>query len=448
MRRVVFFVSPVAFAFTIFISSAFAQEVKTGEAAFGSWRDDAPGVRRLIKAGDLPEPALDESVANFPDKVEKRPNAKPKVPEGFEVAAFATGIKSPRVIRFAPNGDMFVADSKAHQVRVYRLGEGGAKPVKSEIYASGLHQPYGIAFYPLGDDPKWIYIANSNSVLRYRYKNGDLKASGEAEVIIDHIPEAHHWTRDIVFSPDGKMLYLSVGSGSNVALDMFPQPLDGGLEAWNKTHPTGAAWDTEERRADVLSYDAEGKNEKIFATGLRNCSGMTIQPKTGYLWCVVNERDELGDNVPFEYATHVREGQFYGWPWYYIGNHEDPRQKGKRPDLAGKVTIPDVLIQAHSAPLGIVFYEGDNFGADYSGDAFVSLHGSWNRGKRTGYKVVRLLFKDGKPTGVYEDFLMGFVASDSDVWGRPVGVAVSADGALFVSDDGSGTIWRIARRAR
>jgi glucose/arabinose dehydrogenase len=424
-----------------------AEQIRSGEAAFGDWRDDAPGVQRLIKPSDLPKPAMEESVANFPDKAEPQPNAKPKLPDGFDAEAFATGLEGPRVIRFAPNGDMFVADSKADQVRVYRLDKTGGKPAASEIYASGLHKPYGIAFYPL-EDPKWVYIANSHSVVRFPYKKGDLKAEGDPEVIIDHIPEAHHWTRDIVFSPDGKVLYLSVGSGSNVALDMFPQPFDGGLEAWNKTHPVGAAWDTEERRADVLAFDADGKNEKIFATGLRNCSGLTIQPVTGHLWCVVNERDELGDNVPFEYATHVEEGKFYGWPWYYIGNHEDPRQKGKRPDLADKVTVPDVLIQAHSAPLGIAFYTGESFPANYRGDAFVTLHGSWNRGKRTGYKVVRLLFKNGKPTGVYEDFATGFVNSDATVWGRPVGVAVAPDGSLFVSDDGSGTIWRISYKPR
>jgi glucose/arabinose dehydrogenase len=432
-----------ALAPTISIS---AEEVKTGKAAFGDWRQDAPGVRRHIRLGDLPKPEMYESASNPPDKTVRRADARPKVPEGFKATAFATGLAGPRVIRFAPNGDMFVADSKANQVRAYRLAEDG-KPAASEIYAANLHKPYGIAFYPLSD-PKWVYIANSHSVVRFPYKTGDLKAQGKSELIIDHIPETHHWTRDIAFSPDGKVLYLAVGSGSNVGLDMSPEPREGGLEEWKKTQALGAAWDTEERRADVLAFDPDGKNERTFATGLRNCSGLTIQPGTENLWCVVNERDELGDNLPFEYATQVREGKFYGWPWYYIGNHEDPRQKGKRPDLADKVTVPDILIQAHSAPLGIAFYTGDSFPADYRGDAFVTLHGSWNRGKRTGYKVVRLLFKDGEPTGIYEDFATGFVVSDANVWGRPVGVAVAPDGALFVSDDGSGTIWRIAYRSR
>jgi len=241
-------------------------------------------------------------------------------------------------------------------------------------------------------------------------------------------------------------LLLSVGSGSNVALDMFPEP-KGGLQAWIRSAPLGATWDTEERRADVLSYDPDGKNEKIVATGLRNCAGITIQPATGLPWCVVNERDELGDNTPFEYATAVKDNVFYGWPWYYIGSNEDPRHKGARPDLKAKVTIPDVLMQAHSAPLQIVFYDGKDFPADYTGSAFVTMHGSWNRAQRTGYKVVRLLLDStGKPTGEYEDFMTGFVISDTRVWGRPVGVAVAQDGSLFVTEDGNGTIWRVSHQ--
>jgi glucose/arabinose dehydrogenase len=388
------------------VATAASGTVLTGEAAFGDWHKDSPGVRRLIKPSDLPPPFVTESAANRPDTISMPEGAKPKAPEGFSVELVATGIKNPRVIRVAPNGDLFVADSKNDQVLVFRVSAGKAKPEKRATFATGLHQPYGIAFYPPGSDPRWIYIANSDSVVRFPYKNGDLKAKGEPTPIVEHIPATHHWTRDIVFSPDGKRMYLSVGSGSNVALDMSKAPMEG-LDAWNAKHPVGATWDTEERRADVLSFDPEGKDEKVFATGLRNCSGMTVQPATGQLWCVVNERDELGDNLPFEYATHVKEGAFYGWPWYYIGGNEDPRHKGARPDLAGKVTIPDVLMQSHSAPLNIAFYAGDDFPADYRGDAFVTFHGSWNRGERTGYKVVRLIFKDGKPTGEYEDFLTG-----------------------------------------
>jgi glucose/arabinose dehydrogenase len=419
--------------------------VKTGSDAFGNWRDDAPGVTRLIKPEDLPAPSPAESAKNFPDTAKMPAGAKPTLPEGFSADLVVSGLKNPRVIRIAPNGDVFVADSKANQIRVYRLRAGSAEIEEEGIFATGLHQPYGIAFYPPGPDPQWVYIANSRSVVRFPYKKGDIKSSGKAEVIVDRIPDTHHWTRDIVFAPDGKKFYLSVGSGSNVALDMFPMPLtEGGLDAWKKSKPLGATWDTEDRRADVLAFDADGKNERIFATGLRNCSGMTVQPATGALWCVVNERDGLGDNVPFEYATEVKEGEFYGWPWFYIGNNEDPRKKAERPDLAGKVTVPDVLMQAHSAPLGIAFYDGEAFPAEYSGDAFVTMHGSWNRGSRTGYKVVALNFKDGKPTGEYSDFMTGFVVSDEQVWGRPVGVAVARDGSLLVGEDGSGTIWRVS----
>jgi glucose/arabinose dehydrogenase len=417
-----------------------------GKAAFGSWQQDKPGLRRLIKPQDLPP--VGNSTPNFSEVAPMPPGAKPRVPPGFLVEMVASGYADPRAIRVAPNGDLFFADSASNSIHVLRVPSGTASPTKNEVFASGLTQPFGIAFYPLGPNPEWVYVANSDGVVRFPYKNGDLIATGKPEQIVGHIPWVHHWTRDIAFTPDGKRLLLSVGSGSNVALDMFPEPeVKGGLQAWIKSEPLGAAWDTEERRADVLSYDPDGKNEKILATGLRNCAGITIQPATGLPWCVVNERDELGDNTPFEYATAVKDSSFYGWPWYYIGSNEDPRHKGARPDLKGKVTVPDVLMQAHSAPLQIVFYEGNDFPASYKGSAFVALHGSWNRAERTGYKVVRLLFDNaGKPSGEYEDFLTGFVISDKQVWGRPVGVAVAKDGSLFVTEDSNGTIWRVSHQ--
>ncbi len=432
-------------------TSAFAQQadgpVLKGAAAFGDWRADRPGVRRLIRAEDMPAPYATKSASNAAGIAERPDGATPKLPEGFAAELVATGIDNPRVVRVAPNGDLFVADSEANQVRVYRLAQGGAKPVKSDVFASGLNQPYGIAFYPPGDDPQWVDIANSDSVVRFAYRAGDLQSTGSAETIIDNIPSNHHWTRDIVFSPDGKTLYLSVGSGSNVAEGMARTP-KGGLDDWIKSKPLGATWGSEEGRANVLAFDPDGKNERSVATGLRNCSGMGLQPGTGALWCVVNERDALGDNLPFDYATQVRQDAFYGWPWYYIGAHEDPRHKGQRPDLAGKVSVPDVLMQAHSAPLNIAFYNSKAFPQEYRGDAFVALHGSWNRGNSTGYKVVRLVFRDGKPTGEYEDFMTGFVVANGEVWGRPVGVAVARDGALIVTEDGNGTIWRVTYNGR
>jgi glucose/arabinose dehydrogenase len=428
---------------------AHAQDnVLTGSAAFGDWQDDKPGVVRHISAGDLEPAAPDTSQSNGPAPVGRSDDAVPMVPDGFKIELVAEGISNARVLRFAPNGDLFVANSEAGEVRVLRFEGDNAAPMSNEVYAMGLNKPYGIAFYPAGDSPEWIYIAESNGLKRFPYKSGDLTAAGEPETLFDNINPDHHWTRDVVFSADGKTMYYSVGSGSNVGTDgtMENEP-EGGLDAWIGAHPLGVAWGEEERRAAVLAYDPDGKNERYFATGLRNCAGMTINPATSELWCVVNERDELGDNVPFDYATSVKDGAFYGWPWYYIGDNPDARWEAQpREDLKGQVTVPDVLFQAHSAPLNIAFSTSDAWGAEYKGDAFVAMHGSWNRGTRTGYKVVRLDFDEtGKPTGTYEDFVTGMVVSDADVWGRPVGVAFDKTGSLFFSEDGSGTIWKVSK---
>ncbi|HVY20953.1 MAG TPA: sorbosone dehydrogenase family protein [Bauldia sp.] len=418
----------------------------TGKDAFVTWKDAKPGLRYLIKPGDLPAPFATKSASNAPGTVDRPEGAKPTVPDGFSVDLVADGFQQPRVIRTAPNGDLFVADSSANTVTVLRM-ENGKLGQKSE-FAANLNQPYGIAFYPAGDNPQWVYVANADSVVRFPYKSGDLKASGKAEQVISGVPANHHWTRDIVFSPDDKTLYLSVGSGSNIAEEVTDKP-GNGIDAFMKAHSLGEMWGEEQGRAAVIAFDPDGKNRRVFATGIRNCSGMTLQPTTNALWCVTNERDGLGDNLVPDYATAVNEGAFYGWPWYYIGDNEDPRDplKGQRPDLKGKVTVPDVLFQAHSAPLNITFYEGSMFPSEYKDSAFVTLHGSWNRGNRTGYKVVRMLFQDGKPTGEYEDFMTGFVVDDGNVWGRPVGVTVAQDGSLFVTEDGSGTIWRVSHQA-
>lgn len=420
-------------------TSTTGAKVLTGAAAFGSWEDAKPGVTRLIKPSDLPAPYATKSSSNAPAPVDMPQGGMPNVLPGFHVAEFASGMRQPRVIEIAPNGDVFVADSGAGEIDVFRMGDGGTV-AKKDVFATSLDRPYGIAFYP-ENDPQYVYVANTGSVVRYPYKSGDMVASGGVETIIPELPVGHHWTRDLAFSPDGKTLFVSVGSGSNVSEGAMDVPAPPPFIA---NHPLGAAWAEENNRADVLAFDPDGKNERIYATGLRNCSGMTVQPATGELWCVVNERDALGDNLPPDYATSVKEGAFYGWPWYYIGGNEDPRHKGERPDLADKVTVPDVLFQAHSAPLGITFYEGDAFPAEYKGDAFVAMHGSWNRDHRTGYKVVRLMFDEsGKPTGAYQDFMTGFVMDDQSVWGRPVDVQVAKDGSLLVSEDANGTIWRI-----
>jgi glucose/arabinose dehydrogenase len=435
-------------------ASIVGAQTLTGTDAFTSWKTAAPGVRYLIKPGDLPAPFATEAVSNAPAVVAMPANAMPKVPDGFQVQLVASNLEGPRVVRTAPNGDLFIANSDVGEIRVLRLNTGNAGQTDTQVFADGLNQPYGIAFYPPGPNPEWVYIANTDSVVRFPYKNGDMKASGAPETIVSGIPVDYHWTRDIAFSPDGSKMFVSVGSGSNIAEDVTADP-EGGIAAFAAEHPLGEMWGAEEKRAMVLAFNPQIQNQvitndQVYATGLRNCSGLTVQPATGDLWCVVNERDNLGDNLVPDYATHVAQGAFYGWPWYYIGNNEDPRAplKGQRADLAGKATVPDVLFQAHSAPLNIAFYEGAMFPAEYKGNAFVAMHGSWNRGDRTGYKVVRVLTdQSGVPTGEYEDFMTGFVADAGDVWGRPVGVTVANDGSLIVTDDGNGTIWRVSHEA-
>jgi glucose/arabinose dehydrogenase len=432
---------------TVAIASSALTQVRSGAAAMGDWRQDAPGVVRHIGPGDLPPEPTFAKVATA--AVVTRPaGAAPKVPAGFKVTAFAR-LDGPRQIRTAPNGDIFAAETDAGRVRVLRAPAGAGKATILATFVEGLDRPFGVAFYPLGANPRWVYFAENNRVLRYAYRSGDLKAGGAAQTIVAKIADTtgDHSTRDLAFSADGKTLFLSAGSNSNTAETMgMKTPAE--VKAWEATHAVGSAWGRETDRAVVVSLNPDGSGRHIFADGLRNCVSMAVNPKTGALWCAVNERDGLGDNLPPDYVTSVRAGGYYGWPWYYIGRHEDPRHRGERPDLAAKVIVPDVLIQAHSAPLGITFYTAKAgaavFPADYQGDAFVTLHGSWNREHRTGYKLIRVPMRDGAPTGDYQDFMTGFVVDDHGVWGRPVGVAVAADGALLMSDDASGTIWRIA----
>jgi glucose/arabinose dehydrogenase len=429
-------------------SPAASPATLTGPAAYGDWRSDAPGLRRRLSAADMPAPYASRSAGNSPGVVDAPREATLKVPPGFTVQQLASGLENPRVVRVAPNGDIFIAESGAGQIRVMRTVDGAAKPERSEVFAGSLEGPFGIAFYPPGGDPQFVYVANTASVVRFPYRNGDLKARGRPETIVAHLPDGGHWTRDIAVPADGERMFVSVGSASNAAQGLPSKSADA-IRSWENVHGRGAAWASEDNRADVLGVDPDGRNLRIFATGLRNCVGLAIQPQTGDLWCSTNERDGLGDDLPPDFVTRVREGGFYGWPWFYIGDYEDPRHKGERPDLTGKVIIPDVLLQPHSAPLAMAFYDppaaaASAFPAAYRGDAFVALHGSWNRSKRTGYKVIRIPLDHGVPSGVYEDFLTGFVVDDSNVWGRPVGVAVARDGALLVTEDGNGTLWRVA----
>ena len=351
---------------------------------------------------------------------------------GFKVELYASGLDEPRLIRTAPNGDFFVAESHSGSILIFRGITPDGKPAQSETFATGLKRPFGINFYPSGPDPQWVYIGNTDSVVRFPYRNGDLKARGAAEVIVKTLPSGDsadpngggHWTRDIVFTADGTKMLVSVGSASNA-----DDP---------DTHPN------EFHRADVLEFTPEGKFLKVYAYGLRNCVGEAINPTTGQLWCSTNERDRLGDNLVPDYITSVKEDGFYGWPWWYMGGHQDPRLMGTHPELKDKVITPDVILQPHFASLEMVFYTGNQFPSEYSGDGFAAEHGSWNRAHRSGYEVIRVPMHDGHATGEYEDFLTGFVTPDGKVWGRPVGVAVAKDGSLFVTDDGTKTVWHVS----
>jgi glucose/arabinose dehydrogenase len=297
-----------------------------------------------------------------------------------------------------------------------------------------LSQPFGIAFYPPGPHPQYVYVGNTGSVVRFAYRDGDLKARAAPETIVPDIPSGGrltgggHWTRDIAFTRDGRKMFVSVGSHSN--------------DDDSDNNPV------EHHRADILEFNPDGSGGRVYAWGIRNPVGIAVNPVTGVLWASVNERDGLGDNLVPDYITHVQEGGFYGWPWFYIGGHRDPRQQGKHPELQSKVVVPDVLLQPHNASLEMTFYDGRQFPAEYDGDIFAGEHGSWNRATRAGYEVIRVPMKDGHSTGEYEDFLTGFVTANGDVWGRPVGVAVAQDGSLIVTDDGSNTVWRVAYRAK
>jgi len=400
----------------------------TGQGAAGDWSTDAPGIRRRITLADLPKPFLTESVNNGPRLVARPAGALPVVPTGFKVEEFASGLKNPRLIRIAPNGDVFVAESRANLVRVFRASKDGSKPEINEVFAADLKRPFGIAFYPLGPNPKYIYIGNTDSIVRYPYQNGDIKARGNAEVLVPDIPGwgelrgGGHWTRDVVFTPDGKKMLVSVGSHSNV----YENPNE-----------------NEKDRATVLEFNPDGTGRRIYASGIRNAVGIAIHPQTGELWGSVNERDGLGDDLVPDYITRIKEGGFYGWPWFYIGSNQDPRHPNAHPELKDKVIVPDVLLQSHYASLQISFYTGKMFPKGYRNEAFASEHGSWNRAKRTGYKVIRVPQKNGVPTGEFEDFMTGFVTADGNVWGRPVGVDFMKDGSMLVTDDGSNTIWRV-----
>jgi glucose/arabinose dehydrogenase len=401
----------------------------TGKTAMGDWTSDAPGVRRKITVADLPPPRSNVLAINPPRVMSGPADAQLKVPPGFKIDMLASGFRDPRFLLTAPNGDIFVVESRADQIKVIR----GPHAEMVELFASrGLNKPFGIAFYPPGDDPQFLYVANTDGVIRFPYRNGDLKARGPTEKLkaqlsggAGFLRSGGHWTRDIVFSPDGKKMYISIGSRSNDSDDA-----------------------SEANRARIFEFNPDGTDQKVYAWGIRNAVAIAFRPGTNELWMSTNERDELGDDLPPDYISSVKPGGFYGWPWFYIGNHADPRHKGQHVDLASKIIVPDVLVQAHSATLSLCFYSGEQFPAEYKGDIFAAFHGSWNRTGRTGYKIVHVPFdhSTGEVLGEYEDFVTGFVTRDGRVWGRPVGITVAKDGAVLFSEDGNGTVWRVSYR--
>ena len=417
------------------------------------WHQDAPGRVHRITVASLPAPFATKSITNRTRVVDKPAGASLALPPGFHIDLFASGFTGARKMLPAANGDIILTETAGGKVSVLRPSPDGTHAAKVTTFASGLKQPFGLAFYPNAKSPQWLYVAETNRVVRYAYRPGDTVARREAEVVIPDLPSGSgHSTRDIAFSADGRHLWVSVGSASNVA-DTMAKKTSQQVKAWEAERGLGAAWDAEDRRAAVLEFDAVAPGTpRIYASGIRNCVGLTVQPSNGALWCTTNERDALGDDLVPDFSTRVLPGHFYGWPWYFMGDHEDPRHQGERPDLAGKVTIPDVLYQAHSAALNLSFYVANAgrsaFPADYFGDAIVAMHGSWNRSLRTGYKLVRVRMKNGDPTGEYDDFLTGFVVDDESVWGRPVDITQLADGSLLMSEDGNNQIYRISYSGR
>jgi hypothetical protein len=424
----------------------------SGHAATpGDWQNDSPGVVHKIDVANLPAPFATGSAGNGPKVVERPAGAKLSVPKGFKIQQISADIDSPRHLRTAPNGDIFLAETRLGIIKVLRLSASGDSLSVNSVFAKGLNGPCDVAFYPSMGEPQWVYVACLNSVVRLPYRSGDLTATADAETVISKLIDGNggHPNRDVAFSQDDKRMFVSVGSGSNIAEGLSVKtPTE--VKAWEAEHGMGAVWGAETNRADVLVTTPDGKAPlKTFATGIRNVVGLAVQPSTGQLWCSINERDGLGDDLVPDYMTRIKEGGFYGWPWYYMGNHVDPRHAGERPDLAGTVITPDVPLQPHSASLEMTFYPAKTSGssafpAEFRGDIFTALHGSWNRAGRTGSKIVRVHLHDGVPSGEYQDFVTGFVVDDGHVWGRPVGVTTASDGSLLFTDDANSTLWRVS----
>jgi glucose/arabinose dehydrogenase len=383
-------------------------------------------VKTAIGTITLPPPYATESKTSF-SKVIGWPEGKtPMAPKGFVVTKFAGDLVNPRWTYIAPNNDIFVVESgtraSKNQITVFRDADKDGKFETRNVFISNLNKPFGMLV--LKD---YFYIANTDGLYRYPYKNNPLKLETQGTKILE-LPAGgynNHWTRNLLASKDGSKIYVSVGSGSN-----------------NAEHGI----DKELRRADILEINPDGTGEKIYASGLRNPVGMDWNPANGELWTAVNERDELGDELVPDYVTSVKRDGFYGWPYSYFGNIPDPRMKGERKDLVEKAIVPDIPVGPHTASLGLAFYTKDQFPAKYKNGIFIGQHGSWNRSKISGYKVLFVPFANGKPSGKAEDFLTGFVSNEekAEVYGRPVAVTVMDDGSLLVNDDSGNTIWKVS----
>ncbi len=376
--------------------------------------------RIQIKVSDLPKPDSSESASQSPQVTDRPAGTNLQVPPGFKAEVFAQGFSRPRWLHVSANGDVFLAESYDDRIRLLRDTNGDGKADQNTVFAEGLNQPFGMAVAP---DGKSFYIANTDAVVRFPYQVGQTQLQGEPEMITKLTGGGYnqHWTRNLIFSPGGEKLFVSVGSAENLAEEPLP-------------------------RASIQVMNPDGSDRKTYAYGLRNPVGLAFNPISQNLYATVNERDKLGDDLVPDYLTSVRPGGFYGWPYSYLGANPDPRVR-RRPELEKQAIVPEVLFQAHSAALGLVFYTGNQFPAQYQNDAFVAFRGSWNRSEGTGYKVVRVpITEAGKPEGYYEDFLTGWLVDPSvpSVWGRPVGLAITKDGSLLVTDEAGGKIWRVS----
>lgn len=383
----------------------------------------------------LPTPFATPSVRNNSKVIGWPAGKTPLAAPGFQVSVFAEDLDNPRQAYVLANGDVAVVEAtrewpgradrpekSANRIALFRDSNKDGRPDHREIFVSGLNMPHGML--ALGN---WFYVANTDGIVRYPYKSGQTKLEGKPAKILD-LPSGGHYTRNLIAHPSGEKIYVAVGSSSNVDED--------GKDA------------KDPRRAAILEIKPDGSAMRVFASGLRNPVGMDWEPTTRTLWTVVNERDLLGDDLVPDYLTSVKEGAFYGWPYSYFGNNEDPRKRGERPDLVAKAVKPDYGLGAHTAALGLAFYTGKAFPERYRGGAFIGMHGSWNRSKMVGYKVAFVPFANGKPAGPLEDVLTGFIADEAkfEAYGRPVGVTVAPDGSLLVADDSGRKIWRVAAR--